>query len=213
MKVFIIFLLVTGILFAESDYGYISSGGTSSPPQPADGTLYEQPYDFPNLANAIYVHGPSYGGADNFTFTSEATVKSITFWMVFSSSAHPFDIAVDIYENTGGTFGSHIWGETVPGAYQTETLTGDQSWGFDLYQSDLQLQDYPAIPAGDYWLAMSVLGSPDNAGWLVCDPTYPPNMKQYNGSWTTVNYDGWFGLYDHDVALSRTTWADIKTTF
>lgn len=79
--------------------------------------------------------------------------------------------------------------------------------------SDLQLQSYPALPAGNYWLAMSVLGAAQPVGWLVCDPTYPPNMYQYNNGWGTVAYDGWFGLYDHDVALSRTTWGSIKSVF
>lgn len=213
MRYLSIAFLVIGIAFAGADFGQLSGGVTSSPPQPADGTLYEQPYDFPNLDNAIFVHGPQFGGADNFTFASEATVKSITFWTIFSGTAHPYDIAVDIYQNTGGAFGTHIWGETVPGAYQTETLTGDQSWGLDLYRSDLQLQNYPIVPAGDYWLAMSILGSSDNAGWLVCAPTYPPNMMQYNNGWSTVAYDGWFGLYDTDVSLSRATWASIKTIF
>ncbi|PIE52593.1 hypothetical protein CSA37_05780 [Candidatus Fermentibacteria bacterium] len=64
---------------------------------------------------------------------------------------------------------------------------------------------------------MKVLGTPSvPAGWLVCDPTYPPNMYQYNsnsGGWGEVFYDGWFGLYDHEVALSRSTWADIKSSF
>lgn len=213
MRVIFTIFLATGLVFAGSDFGAVNFGGSSNPAQPTDGTLYEQPYDFPNLENAIFVHGPQYGGADNFTFASEATVKSITFWMVFSGTAHPYDIAVDIYENTGGSMGTNIWSETVPGAYQTETLTGDQSWGLDLYRSDLQLQNYPTVPAGDYWLAMSVLGSSSNAGWLVCSPTYPPNMMQYNNGWATVAYDGWFGLYDTDVSLARTTWADIKTMY
>jgi|GEM_PF-3169491 len=212
MKIVFSVILLTGVIFAGADFGHIS-GSISTPANPTDATLYEQPYDFPALTNAIYVHSPQFGGADNFSFSSEATVKSITFWTIFTSATHPYDIAVDIYQDNSGVFGTHIWGETVPAAYQTETLTGDQSWGLNLYRSDLQLQNFPTIPAGSYWLAMTVLGSADPVGWLVCNPTYPPNMYQYNSGWATVAYDGWFGLYDHDVSLSRTTWADIKSIF
>lgn len=213
MKLLTVILIVAAIAFARTDFGYVGTGDTTNPAPASDGTLYEQPYDFPNLSNGIYVHQPTFGGADNFTFTASAEVRSITFWTVFTGAGHPFDIAVDIYEDASGTMGNHFWGETVPAAYQTETLTGDQSWGFDLYRSDLQLQNFPTVPAGDYWLSMSVIGSTDPVGWLVCDPTYPPNMYQYNNGWATVLYDGWFGLYDHDVSLSRNTWAFIKSTF
>jgi hypothetical protein len=212
MRTVSILLAVCGIMFASADFGHIS-GGISTPPNPADGTLYEQPYQFAALANGIYVHAPQFGGADNFSFSSEATVRSITFWTVFTSAGHPFDIAVDIYQNTGGTFGAHVYGETVPAAYQTETLTGDSSWEFALYRSDLQLSEQPMLPSGSYWLVMKVLNAPAAVGWLVCDPTYPPNMMQYNSGWGEVAYDGWFGLYDHNAALSRTTWGGIKSVF
>jgi hypothetical protein len=213
MKILLTVVACFAICMAGSNFGYVGTGAAGNPGASTDGTLYEQPYDFPTLSNGIYVHGPQFGGADNFTFAAEATVKSITFWTVFTDAGHPYDIAVDIYLDSGGTMGSHFWGETVPAAYQTETLTGDQSWGYNLYRSDLQLQDYPTLPAGNYWLAMSVLGAAQPVGWLVCDPTYPPNMYQYNNGWGTVAYDGWFGLYDHDVALSRTTWGSIKSVF
>lgn len=213
MKFVFAVFLVMGLSLARSNFGDTGFIGTSKPPASTDGTLYEQPYDFPNLVNGIYVHAPQFGGADNFTFTSSATVQSITFWTVFLGTAHPCDIAVEIYQDASGSMGTHMWGETVPGAYQTETLTGDQSWGYDLYRIDLQLQNYPTIPAGDYWLTMIVLDSSDPVGWLVCNPAYPPNMMQYNNGWDTVAFDGWFGLYDHDVALARTTWASIKAAY
>lgn len=214
MKALFSLLVLATVVFAGgSSFGHLGGGSSYDPPAPTDGTVYEQPYNFPAIANGIYVHAPQFGGADNFTLASGATVKSITFWTVFTGTTHPYDIAVDIYEDASGTFGSHFWGETVPAAYQTETLTGDSSWGFALYRSDLQLQNYPTVPAGSYWLAMTVLGATDPVGWLVCNPTYPPNMMQYNNGWATVTYDGWFGLYDHDVALSRTTWGSIKSTF
>jgi hypothetical protein len=213
MKIFSILLIVSAIAFADTDFGYVGSGDISSPASSADGTLYEQPYDFPNLSNGIFVNGPQFAGADNFTLAASGWIRSITFWTVFSDPAHPFDIAVELYFDNSGVMGSLIWGETVPAAYQTETLTGDTQWGLDLWRSDLQLQMGPIFPAGDYWLAMSVLGSSQSAGWLVCDPTYPPDMYQYDNSWGTVPYDGWFGLYDHDVAISRTTWGNIKNSF
>ena len=210
-SIFLLFIL-TAVLLAAFDFGYIP-GGSSNPADPSWDALYEQPYDFPNIANGIYVHSPQFGGADNFTLTSSYEVHVITFWTVFTGAVHPYDIAVDIYQDASGALGTHVWGETVPAAYQTETLTGDQSWGFDLYRSDLQLQTFPTIAAGDYWLVMSVLGATDPVGWLVSDPLYPPNMMQKNTTWGTVAYDGWFGLYDHDVSLSRTTWADIKSMY
>jgi hypothetical protein len=211
--VFTVFL-VLGLSLAGSNFGDTGFVGSSKPPAPADGTLYEQPYDFPNISNGLFVNAPQYACADNFTFASQATVKSITFWTIFSGTNHPYDIALDIYQDNSGAFGPLVWSDTVVAANQTETLTGDQSWGLDLYRSDLQLQSYPTIPAGTYWLAMSILGSTQSAGWLVCAPTYPPDMMQRNGSnWVTQPYDAWFGLYDHDVALARTTWASIKTTF
>lgn len=214
MRIILALLVVASLALAgQANFGHIGTGVGGNPSQGGtDATLYEQPYDFPNIANGIYVHAPQFGGADNFTFSAEAEVATITFWTVFTGSGHPYDIAVDIYEDNGGTLGAHFWGETVPGAYQTETLTGDQSWGYDLYQSDLELQNRPTVPAGDYWLAMSVLGASDPVGWLVCNPTYPPNMYQYNNGWGVVAYDGWFGLYSED-ALTRSSWGSIKSTF
>ncbi len=214
MRTLIFSLIVVAVAFAgAADFGYVGSGSVYDPQPQTDNAIYEQPYDFAALTNGIYVSGPQFAGADNFTVASAAEVKSITFWTVFTGAGHPFDIAVDIYEDASGSMGTQIWGETVPAAYQTETLTGDQSWGFDLYRSDLQLQSYPTLPAGDYWVSMSALGASDPVGWLVCDPTYPPNMYQYNNGWGVVAYDGYFGLYDHDVALSRTSWGSIKSTF
>jgi len=211
--IFAVFL-VLGLCLAGSNFGDTGIVGSSKPPAPSDGTLYEQPYDFPNIANGIYVHASQFAGADNFTFANQATVKSITFWTIFSDANHPYDISVKIYQDNSGQFGTLVWSDTVAAANQTETLTGDQSWGFDLYRSDLHLQSYPTIPAGDYWLTMTVFNTSAPVGWLVCAPTYPPNMKQYkNSAWTTVLYDGWFGLYDHDVALARTTWASIKAAY
>jgi len=213
MRFVLAVFLVLDLTLGESNFGDTGFTGSSKRPAPADGTIYEQPYDFSSLANGIYVHRPQYGGADNFTFASQATVKSITFWTVFIGNGHPFDIAVDIYQNNSGEFGAIVWSDTVAAANQTETLTGDQAWGLDLYRSDLQLQSYPILPAGDYWLAMTVLGSSSPVGWLVSSPTVSPFMKQYDNGWHTTYYESWFGLYDHDVALARTTWASIKTAF
>ncbi len=134
--------------------------------------------------------------------------------MVFTTAGHPYDIKLDIYQDNSGEFGTLVWSDTVAAANQTETLTGDQSWGLDLYRSDLQLQSYPTIPAGTYWLAVSVFSSSDMVGWLACDSTYLPNIKQSNnGTWNDFLFDFWFVLYDHDVALARTTWADIKAAY
>ncbi len=214
MKTLIFSLVVVAVAFAgDTNFGYIGSRSTYDPQPPTDGTIYEQPYDFPNLGTGIYIHSPQFAGADNFTLASAAEVKSLSFWAVFTGPGHPFDIAVDIYEDASGSMGTHVWGETVPAAYQTETLTGDQSWGLNLYRNDLQLQSYANLVAGDYWMSLSVLGAPNPVGWLVCDPTYPPNMFQYIDGWTVIGFDGWFGLYNHDVALSRSTWGSIKSTF
>ncbi len=214
MKFILAVFLVLGLTLGESNFGDTGFVGTSKLPASTDGTLYEQPYDFPNLTNGIYVYAPQFACADNFAFTSSATIKSIAIWMVFTTAGHPYDITLDIYQDNSGEFGTCVWSDTIAAANQTETLTGDQQWGFDLYRSDLQLQNYPTLPAGTYWLAVSVLSSSNLVAWLVCDPTYPPNMKQYNsGTWNSFPYDCWFGLYDHDVALARTTWASIKTAF
>jgi len=180
-------------------------------------TLYEQPYEYANLAYGMYMEGPEWILADNFTLTEEATVQSITIWLVNTGSGHPYDVALRILENDGGNLGTEVWSETVPASYQTETLTGDQQWGYDLYKNDFQLQNYPTLPAGEYWLSSSVLGAPAPVAWLCCAPTYPPTMWQYwsgsGGVWNTINCDGWFGLYDSDVSLARASWGSIKTAF
>ncbi len=180
------------------------------------GTLYEQPYEYSELAYAMYMEGPEWILADNFTLTEDATVKSITIWMVYTGTGHPYDVALRILENNSGDMGTEVWSETVPAAYQTETATGDQEWGYDLYRNDFQLQNFPDLSSGEYWLSASVLESPYPIAWLCCAPTYPPTMWQYwnpSGEWNTINCDGWFGLYNHDVALTRTSWGSIKAAF
>ncbi len=185
---------MVSLALAGANFGHTGTGEIYEPQPPADGAIYQQPCVFANVTNAINVNSPTYGGADNFTVSASAEVRSITFWTIFTDASHPFDIAVDIYEDNGGAMGTHFWGETVPAAYQTET--------------------FPTLPAGDYWLAMSVQNPPQPAGWLVSDPAFPPNMMQLNaGVWSTVSYDGMFGLYDHGAALTRSTWASIKSTF
>lgn len=199
MKILFFLCLVTGLALANTDK-----------------TLYEQPYAFDNIAECVFFHFPKYAAADNFTFTDSATIRSIRYWTVSMDGRSLCNIDVAICKDNSGELGDIVWEDTILVADQTLFDTGDDIAGLDIYMNTLQINTAPNIQAGNYWLIFKADQNSGFVGWLVTNPTYPPNMQAYkrDAGWSKAPYDAFFCLYDENTtSLSKTTWTSIKNIF
>lgn len=215
MKAFFFILFCNVAVFGghSSGYGQFPCSVTHSPTQ-TDDYLYSQYFDMDYLADGLYVmNNDGFAAADNFILNSESDIGSITFWTIHGNT-HPNEIALEIFENTGGAQGNFVWGETVPTIYMTETLTGFTMWGYELWELELDLQTNPTLAEGEYWLTMTVLNSAGPDAWLICDPIYTDVMYQISyGVWWIIPYDAFFMIKGVETALDHQTWAGIKSVW
>ena len=219
MKLFAICLTVfTALAFAE---GHAELGARHAPGDgivSTDGVVFSQVYSFANLING-YRHIEM---ADDLILSATASIQNIRVWMIYTGGM-PTDYDLAFAQDAGDSDpnnATYVWSETVP---CTHVDTGDDNWGFDIYETTCAISPtdtYPSLTAGlRYWLILVFKG---DEFWLVEDPVWGSYAWTYSGTtWYrtddpyTFDYavDAFFELYDSPVPIERETWGSRKPLF
>ncbi len=145
-----------------------AAGGTvlAGNPLPMGDILWEHPYDYSTLDDGYYINAGRLC-QDDFVIDSQSDIEAFTVWTVYDNS-HPRNLEVALYNDNGGSPGSEFWRVTVDAANITDTDTGDDNWGYDLWETRLELDPadvYEDLAPGTYWFEVSDPGTL-MAAWL-----------------------------------------------
>ena len=223
MKLFIFALvIVAASAFAvDGDLGNRRSAGNGL--TSIDGLVYSQTYDFAELINGYsnYAAGDRWV-ADDFELTETYSIDSMIVWMIWTGgmgSTMNLVISEDNGDSDPNT-AVDVWAESAP---CTNVFTGDTNWGYDIYETtiDINATDvHPLLDGGvHYWLETQA-DVTDNCFTLVGTPGILSYTWYNDGSGVWVRSDVVFGegtdmffdFYGYG-ALESATWADIKTLF
>jgi len=212
--------LCAALAFAgsHSELGAVEPSGSGTAGAGTDALVFSQTYSFAALVNG-FGHTVA---ADDFILSADASLQNIRIWMIYSSgnpTTYDLAIAQDAGDSNPGN-ASTVWSETVP---CTHVDTGDDNWGFDIYETTCPISSYPSLTAGQrYWLILTFDTGVGTQYWLVEDPVWGSYCWTGDGTtwWrsddvATFDYaaDFFFELYDSPVVLERETWGSIKSIF
>jgi len=224
MKCIVLFLTVfSALAFADgaSPLGAIHPTATGSVDD--DPLLWAQPYSSATLQNGYRYYDTSTGEGymvDDFFGGGEFTIKSIRIWMIYQG-ANPETYEVAFIEDAGDANpnnGTVAWSGTMT---CTHVDTGDDLWGYDIWETTGVLSNYPTLPSFDrYWLVLRFQGE---EYWLVQPPvsgSYPwlgPTTIELLSCADPSMYgetsDSYFALYAPPVPIVRESWGSIKSIF
>lgn len=202
----VLIILSAGLCLAGTPY-------LSPAPETTGEVLWENPYSYDELDS----HWESFGMwhcMDNFTLDEVNSIGAFVFWAIYEEDPDTYELEVVIYESRGGYPGAAI-GERV--LVDTDNITqidtGDDSWGYDLYEThiDLNPEDvYKEVEPGIYWLEVY---SPNcQAMHWICG--YPGDMVHahyFNGELDQHAADGFFVVEDAStMPIEDDSWGAIK---
>ncbi|MCD4847162.1 MAG: hypothetical protein K8R76_03110 [Candidatus Aegiribacteria sp.] len=224
MKLFVFALVIVAAssFAADAELGSRHAEGTGM--VSIDGLMYSQTYDFANLMNGYSNYGAGDRWiADDFELAGpEVYVDSVVVWMIWTGGQGS-TMNIVFSEDNGDSdpnTATDVWSEAVP---CTNYFTGDQSWGFDIYETtcDINAADtHPLLTIGTHY-------------WMETQADVVDNCFQLVGTWGVLSYvwyndgsgvwvrcddafseitDTFMDFYGY-VALEAGTWADIKTLF
>ncbi|MCD4733040.1 hypothetical protein K8R78_02250 [bacterium] len=172
--------------------------------EPLTDVLWENPYDYSLLTEGAYSYS-TYHSQDDFVLTTESSLEGFELWTCYSGS-HPRTLEVALFADDGGSPGTELWRVTVDPGNITDTDTGDDKWGFDLFHTVILLDpaDYHTEAAGTYWVEFYDPGGTLFA-WLCEDGG---NLHQNDWeSW----FDAFFAVLTNvGSTIEETTWGQIK---
>ena len=167
------------------------------------------------------------GVADDFEFDVFTHIDLIRWWGGYwnSSEPYPIDAPVEIYlyldDGTGNspTLPQHtsaikIW--MIPAGYYSEVPDGSN------YRCEYEFGGLVTFyPGVKYWIEIRKAFPFDpygQYGWIQSEPvSLSPCVQGFDGLgidwWTAQTTDAAFELVLGNVALERSTWAEIKTIF
>jgi hypothetical protein len=203
-RMFLILVVVGAALVAYAgapgtDLGGVSHSGAAYLPPESNGFLdfiyMTDEYSAGLLQNGIAT-SPSYGwvSTDDFVLEDDVTIDQITYWVINYQEAsgyyHRF------WNDTGG---SGPGSELDNGSATFELIsTGEYSWGYLLYQADIDLDPDYDIDAGHYWGASYF----SSGFWYMLVRTNAYDEQCYfdqsgggSGPWYTSSYM-WGSAYD-----------------
>ena len=227
MKVFLSVILIISLPSALADQpaelGSRHIQGTG--PIGIDNLVYSQTYSYENLLNGYSIYGAGDRWAcDDFEVIGLAWVYEIYVWMIWTGGQGQDMNLVISKDDTGDSdpnTNTDYWVETVP---CTNTFTGDSNWGFDIYETCIDIYgysyDFELIPGTHYYFETQA-DVTDNC-FILVSHNYNGDYCWYNdGSGVWVRSDVLFGedsdmFFDFDgwsAALESETWASIKSLF
>jgi len=215
----VVLILTACAAFAFANVAQLGAVHPEGDPTPgSDAVVFAQTYSFGTLLNGFR----HIEAADDFIVGTSCDLQNIRIWMIYSGGM-PTDYDLRISMDAGDSDPNNatdIWTETVP---CTHVDTGDDNWGFDIYETTCAIpamDAYPSVTAGQrYWLELVFKG---DEYWLVSGPVWGSFCWTSDGTtWTRADDPGtfateadfYFDLYDTPVALQRETWGSIKSIF
>ena len=172
----------TGAAPATSNYIPTPSGDRA--------VIYDdQTYYFDEIFTGLNITSPTYKLADDFEVDEDWRLEVNTVWI--SSNDRPDDIIVEIFGDSGDgpDEGNVLFTETVLGSDQTWTDTGDEKYGYTIWEVDIPISAFEIVPGTRYWLCLQYLGG--RAYWLVTyqDPAWWDVLYTYYSSTWHSSYD------------------------
>ena len=224
MKLFIFALVIVAAsaFAADADLGNQHSAGNGL--TSIDGLCYSQTYDYAELINGYSNYGAGDRWvADDFELTESYYIDSVVVWMIWTGGMGS-DFNLVFSEDAGDSDPNNstdVWAESAP---CTNVFTGDQNWGYDIYETtiDINASDtHPYLTGGVHYWFESQADVTDNCFVLVGTPGILSYTWYNDGSGVWVRSDVVFGegtdtfmdFYNFTAALESATWADIKTLF
>ena len=199
-KIALLLVLIAGMAPA--------AGGSALTINPATNgsVLWENPYDYDLLVDGLYSYDINHA-TDDFVLDNQSELEAIVFYVAYSGT-HPRDLQVAIYQDVSGSPGSEQWRVTVDSSNITDTDTGDDNWGYDLWETRLELDPadvYEDLAPGTYWL--EVYDPHDEVfGWF-CENT--GNFQYYGG--TVFDFSAFFVVEGTpNSAVVGSSWGAIK---
>jgi hypothetical protein len=190
-------------------FGAESTRGLVSPcPEASDlEVLWANPYDFALLSWILESWG-DYRTQDDFILTSSGWVKGFECWFLYADSPHPqpFEVTLRYYDH--GHPGDIFWTAHVTDV--TDTNTGDDLFGFDVWHSLLLLdeEDYVFIEAGPpHWLEIYWTGY---GGAWCCEED--GNAYSDGREWDLSVFFTVLGT-PSGAAVQPASWGEIKAEF
>jgi hypothetical protein len=149
----------------------------------------DQTYDYVAMFTALNITSPTYKLADDFEVYEDWTLGVARVWIPCNDG--PDDIVVEIFGDSGDgpDEGNVLFTETVPGSAQIWTDTGDEEYGYTIWEVDIPISGFEVVPGTRYWLCLQYLGG--RAYWAVTkqDPAWWDVLYTYiNGTWRS-SYD------------------------
>ena len=226
MKLFLSTIMIIALFSALADppaeLGSRHIQGTG--PTGIDNLVYSQTYNYENLLNGYSIYGAGDRWAcDDLEIAGFAWVYEIHIWMIWTGGQASTMNLVVSKDDTGDSdpnTNTDIWVESVS---CINTLTGDSNWGFDIYETYMDLcEDYTLeLMGGIHYYFETQADVTDNCFVLV-SRNYNGDYCWYNdgsGVWVRSDVifeqdsDMFFDFVGQIAALESETWSSIKTLF
>lgn len=220
---FVCSFLFASLAFANvSELGAVHNSGEGYSTGGTDAVVFAQSYVFADLANGIrHYSDPEGWGCDDFVLSSASVIEGVQFYIVYAGSA-PSSYDFVISEDTGDSdpnTATTIWSGNAP---CTLVDTGDENWGFTIWEVNCDLTGGPSLSAGPrYWLEIG-FHADSITDYILVTETITGSMAWSGVSQSTyvttgtsfgVDYDFFFNLYDTSTSLDRLTWGSIKSLY
>ncbi len=186
-KLTVLLMLLVAVSFASDASSAISPEDNTETtstgyvaPLGSKAVLFDQAYD--GLCDNGRWSSGVWRQADDFSLTNPGRIENLEWWSLYTA-APGSDYNVRIYDDNSGEPGTMLW--EVAAITPTDTDTGDDAFGYDIYHTAVTLDttDYFLLEDGTtYWL--SAYWSSDRFYWTVWDGG---NMMESNndGPWST----------------------------
>ena len=217
-KALILFVLIASMAFAaNSSLGHID-GATPATPDRDDGFLVNNVYDYGALTNGLACYSANgWYLANDFESGPDSgdTIEGWTNWIIDNGAASSIDSM--FYDGDASGPGSLL---EVIGGTGTLTDTGDDNWGFDLYENVVVMDSAYALTASTYyWMTFDPVGG--FYYWLTPDHDSTWGAEAYFSedggySWNSSSatwgqaYDNFWVIEEIGGAVEESTWGFIK---
>ncbi len=179
----------------------------TAPPPPDLQVLWENTYDYELIAGSLRSNG-GYHTQDDFIFGESGVIMGFDCWFCYDGN-HPKPFTAIIFYDYGGNPSGRRWMADITDV--TDIDTGDDSYGDDVYRTELRLdeEDYVFIEAGTtFWLELYWNGLLN--GYWLCEMggNAHCNGDEYNlSTFFTI-----LGVPSGEGVQSA-SWGEIKASF
>lgn len=218
-KKLLFILLVAGMAFASSsDLGHRDGAAmpTQSPANPGEFPV-DNPYDYGALTNGLACYSANgWYLANDFEVDYVGDVCDYCIWIIDNGTASSIDSM--FYDGDASGPGSLLGVQSGVG---TLTDTGDDNWGYDLYECVVALDADYVITAQYYWMSFDPVGgfyywlTPDHDGTWGAEAYFSEDggysWSDSTTMWGTA-YDNFWVIWPA-WAIEEITWGQIKAEF